>query len=206
MGIRVLWALALSVQGCASGTLRRLHHKLRAAQVADQRLQGGPIKAFGHDHLVSANMISGCLLFNEKTLVDSSVDLIVHAASLRVIDPGESDEDRRQVQNTMAGKDVLDAEKYPEIRFTSTRVRQKNKIGGHWEIILEGILTIHGVEKSISLQLQLSAKDSELRAEGEVSFLQTDFGITPIKVGEGAVKVKNRVRIHFDVVADKSRL
>jgi hypothetical protein len=31
--------------------------------------------------------------------------------------------------------------------------------------------------------------------------LQTDFGITPIKIGGGAVKVKNKVRVRFDVVA-----
>jgi len=32
---------------------------------------------------------------------------------------------------------------------------------------------------------------------------QTDFGITPIKVGGGSVKVKNKVRIRFELVAEK---
>jgi hypothetical protein len=41
-----------------------------------------------------------------------------------------------------------------------------------------------------------------LSAEGDVSLLQTDFGITPIKVGGGAVKVKDKIRMRFDVVAD----
>jgi polyisoprenoid-binding protein YceI len=163
----------------------------------------GLFKAFGHDHLVSANAISGRVKFNEKVLEKSSIELTVKATSLTVIDPGESDTDRRQVQSTMAGKDVLDSEKYPEIWFTSTGVKKGKKTEEGPEIILEGRLTLHGVEKPISLPVSLTTKDGEIRAEGEASLLQTDFGITPIKVGGGAVKVKNKVRIRFDVVADK---
>ena len=163
----------------------------------------GLLKAFGHDHLISANKISGRVLFNEEMLEDSSADLTVEATSLRVIDPGESDKDRRKVQETMAGKDVLDEERFPVIRFTSTRVKQVKKTHDGWEVTLEGVLSLHGVEKPISLPLHVSAKDGELRAEGEASLLQTDFGITPIKVGGGSVKVKNKVRIRFELVAEK---
>jgi polyisoprenoid-binding protein YceI len=130
---------------------------------------------------------------------------MVEATSLNVIDPGESDKDRRQVQSTMAGKDVLDEERFPEIRFTSTHVKQGRKTDKGWEITLQGTLTLHGVEKEISLPLQFDARDGTLHAEGEASLLQTDFGIVPIKVAGGSVKVKNKVRIHFDVVADRSR-
>jgi polyisoprenoid-binding protein YceI len=163
----------------------------------------GLFKAFGHDHLVSANTISGRVRFNEKTLENSSIELTVKATSLTVIDPGESDTDRRQVQSTMAGKNVLDSEKYPEIRFTSTGVKAGKKTEEGLEVILEGRLTLHGVEKPISLPVRLTMRDGEIRAEGEAPLLQTDFGITPIKVGGGTVKVKNKIRIRFDVVADK---
>jgi polyisoprenoid-binding protein YceI len=70
--------------------------------------------------------------------------------------------------------------------------------------MMEGRLTLHGIEKSISIPLHLSATDGELRTRGEASLLQTDFGIAPIKVGGGTVKVKNLVRVRFDVVADAS--
>jgi polyisoprenoid-binding protein YceI len=163
----------------------------------------GLLKAFGHDHLISANKISGRVLFNEKMLEDSSADLTVEATSLSVIDPGESDKDRRKVQETMAGKDVLDEERFPVIRFTSTRVKQVKKTHDGWEVTLEGALSLHGVEKPISLPLHIIAKDGELRAEGEASLLQTDFGITPIKVGGGSVRVKNKVRVRFNLAAEK---
>jgi len=165
----------------------------------------GLLKAFGHDHLISADMLSGRVLFNAEMLEDSSVDLTVEEASLRVIEPGVSESDRQQIQSTMAGKAVLDEQSFPAIRFTSTRVMREKKTSDGWDLTLEGSLTLHGVPKSISLPLHLSEEDGELRAYGEVSILQTDFGISPIKVGGGAVKVKNRIRIRFDVVADKRR-
>lgn len=162
----------------------------------------GVFKAFGHNHSISANNISGRVTFNQEMLAASSVDLAVQAASLSVIDLGESDSDRRQVQGTMAGKEVPDAQQYPEIRFTSTRVTAERKTDEGWEIRVEGKLSLHGIEKSISLPLHLTAKDGQLRAGGEASLLQTDFGIAPLKVGSGTVKVKNLVRIRFDVEAD----
>jgi len=69
-------------------------------------------------------------------------------------------------------------------------------------VTLEGRLALHGVERRIILQIRLATRGRELRAEGEISSLQTDFGITPIRVGWGTVKVKDQVRIRFDVVAD----
>jgi polyisoprenoid-binding protein YceI len=51
--------------------------------------------------------------------------------------------------------------------------------------MLEGRLTLHGVEKPINLQIRLTTRGRELRAEGDVSLLQGDFGITPIRVGGG---------------------
>jgi polyisoprenoid-binding protein YceI len=132
---------------------------------------------------------------------NSSIDLTVKADLLTVVDPGESDTDRRQVQSTMAGKDVLDTERYPEIHFTSTSERGK-KTGDGWEVMLEGRLSLHGVEKPISLPIRLNKRAGELSAVGDVSLLQTDFGITPIKVGGGTGKVKDKIRIHLDVVAD----
>ena len=40
-----------------------------------------------------------------------------------------------------------------------------------------------------------------LIAGGETSLLQTDFGITPIKVAGGSVRVKNKVRVRFNLAA-----
>jgi polyisoprenoid-binding protein YceI len=71
--------------------------------------------------------------------------------------------------------------------------------------LLEGRLALHGVEKPIGLPIRLSKGAGELSAKGDVSLLQTDFGVTPVRVGGGTVKVKDKIRIRFDVVADALR-
>jgi polyisoprenoid-binding protein YceI len=161
----------------------------------------GAFKMFGHDHLIVANEISGQVQFDPQKMEDSAVHLKVLAKSLTAVDPGESEKDRRDVQATMTGEKVLDVAKFPEIVFTSTRVSAVKKTADGWELTLAGKLNIHGVEKPVSFPLRVRAAAGELRAQGEVSVLQTDHGITPIKVGGGSVKVKDKLKISFTIVA-----
>jgi polyisoprenoid-binding protein YceI len=163
----------------------------------------GAFKMFGHDHLIVAREISGQVQFDPQKLEDSAVHLKVSAKSLTAVDPGESDKDRADVQATMLGEKVLDAAKFPEIIFTSTRVSAVKKNGDGWELTLAGTLNLHGVEKPISFPLRVHADASLVRAQGEVSVLQTDHGITPIKVGGGSVKVKDKLKISFTIVATR---
>jgi polyisoprenoid-binding protein YceI len=163
----------------------------------------GAFKMFGHDHLIVAKGISGQVQFDPQKLEDSAVHLKVSAKSLTAVDPGESDKDRGDVQATMLGEKVLDVAKFPEIVFTSTRVSAVKKIADGWELTLAGTLNLHGVEKPISFPLRVHADAGQMRAQGEVSVLQTDHGITPIKVGGGSVKVKDKLKISFTIVATR---
>src|SRR4051812_45801718 len=72
--------------------------------------KAGVLSAFGHDHEIRAPIASAS--------VDPEahrVELRVDAAALRVQDPKASDKDRAEIQKTMLGPEVLDAERYPEI-------------------------------------------------------------------------------------------
>ncbi len=163
----------------------------------------GAFKIFGHDHLIVAKGISGQVQFDPQNMEDSTVHLKVSANSLTAVDPGESEKDRKDVQATMTGERVLDVAKFPEIVFTSTRVSAVKKTADGWELTLGGKLNLHGVEKLVSFPLRVPAAAGELRAQGEVSILQTDYGITPLKVGGGSVKVKDKLKISFTIVATK---
>ena len=161
----------------------------------------GFLKAFGHDHLVGANHFSGQVQFNEHRVEDSSVTFSVETASLVVVDPGESEKDRNEVQATMVGPKVLDAKNNPEIRFVSTGVRAVRKDAASTELTLDGILRLHGVEKPVTVPLRLHVDKDKLEVEGAVFLLQSDFGIVPVKVAGGGVRVKDRLKIRFTIVA-----
>jgi len=64
---------------------------------------------------------------------------------------------------------------------------------GQWKV--EGDLTLHGVTKSISLIVK-RAGDAYT---AHTILKQTDFGIKPVTVGGGMIKVKNEVEIDFQI-------
>jgi polyisoprenoid-binding protein YceI len=164
----------------------------------------GAFKVFGHDHLIAAKQVSGQAQFNPKKVDQSFVTLEIPTKSVTVVDPGESEKDRNEVQATMEGEKVLDIAKFPDITFTSSSVSAAKKTSDGWELTLAGKLNLHGVEKPVSFPLRVNADANELHGQGEISVLQTDYGITPVKVGGGAVKVKDKLKITFTIVARKN--
>ncbi|HLZ90483.1 MAG TPA: YceI family protein [Candidatus Acidoferrum sp.] len=163
----------------------------------------GAFKAFGHGHVIAAKELSGQVQFDPQKIDQSAVRLKFPTKSITVVDPGESEKDRHAVQETMTSEKVLDVAKFPEITFTSSSISAAKKISDGWELTLAGKLSLHGVDKSVSFPLRLHAEAGQLRGEGELSILQTDYGITPVKVGGGAVKVKDQLKITFTIVAHK---
>lgn len=120
------------------------------------------------------------------------VELRVDVRRMRVLDPNLSPEKRSQVQEKMLSPDVLDPDRYPQITFRSTSVEEKN--GNN--ISVNGDLTLHGQTRPINV----SVVRTQSHYRGSETFKQTDFGIKPISIGGGTIKVKDEVRIDFDIV------
>jgi len=123
----------------------------------------------------------------------TSVSFVVPVAQMTVLDPQSSADRRSQVQAKMLGPDVLDSARYPTIEFKSTSIEGSADKG--WSV--SGLLALHGTVRPIVV----SATESGGHFHGTVWLKQTDFGISPITLVGGTVKVKNDVRIDFDIVA-----
>ena len=153
--------------------------------------KSGFLSAFGHNHEIQAPIQSGQV----KESGDLSVVLRVDAPKLRVLDPEASESTRAQIQETMLGPQVLDADRFPEIRFRSTEIEPK----GLEQWIVHGNLTLHGRERPVSFAVVL--KGDHYR--GSVPLKQTDFGMKPVTVAGGTVKVKDEVKIEFEIALMK---
>jgi polyisoprenoid-binding protein YceI len=162
----------------------------------------GFLKAFGHDHVISATELSGQIQLAQPNVTQSSVTFVVETSSLAVVDPAEAEKDRNEVQSTMLGDKVLDAARYPQIRFTSSGVRSVTQKEGVMELQIEDTLRLHGVEKRVTVPVQLRMIGGNLTADGELPLLQSNYGIAPIKVGGGAVRVKDKLKLSFHIVAE----
>jgi polyisoprenoid-binding protein YceI len=163
----------------------------------------GVFKAFGHNHLIIAKQMSGGVQFDSKKIESSTVNLKVETKSLTVSPQSEPEKDRQDVQTTMSGEKALDVAKYPEIVFSSTGVSAVKTTEDGWTLTLSGNLKLHGAEKPVRLPVTLHVNGNQLRAQGTVSLLQTDYGIKPVKAGGGAVTVKDELKISFEIVATK---
>jgi polyisoprenoid-binding protein YceI len=148
----------------------------------------GLFSAFGHDHEIQAPITEGS--FSED---NPAVELKVDARQLKVLDKDVSSEDRAKVQETMLGPQVLDSQKFPEISFKSTQV---DRLGnGKWSV--HGVLMLHGQTRAVDVQVEGQSG----HYQGWAKLKQKDFGMTPVSVAGGTVKVKDEVRIEFDIVA-----
>jgi polyisoprenoid-binding protein YceI len=153
--------------------------------------KSGFLSTFGHNHEIQAPIQSGQV----KESGSPSVEIRVDSRKLRVLDPEASDSTKAQIQETMLGTQVLDCDHFPEIRFQSTAVEPKGP--DHW--IVHGNLGLHGKDHPITFEVTL--KDDRYR--GSAALKQTDFGITPVSVAGGTVKVKDEVKVDFDIALVK---
>jgi polyisoprenoid-binding protein YceI len=146
--------------------------------------KGGMFSAFGHEHEIAAPVLAGSVRGQE------AVEFMVDARQMKVADADLSDKDRAEIQKTMLGAEVLDVERFPEIKFRSTGVERGNN---EWRV--RGELTLHGQTRPIVV----TVKQAGERYSGTSTFKQTDFGIKPVSVGGGAVKVKDEVTVRFEI-------
>ena len=150
--------------------------------------KSGLFSAFAHDHEIEAPIMQGSTNMSTKP----SVELRLDARKLRVLDPKLSPKNRADVQKTMEGPQVLDSNRFSEISFHSTAVESKGK--EHWTV--HGTLTLHGQSSPVSVDVNLRNG----HYLGSARLKQRAFGITPVSIAGGTVKVKDEVEVEFDIV------
>src|SRR5689334_5281321 len=176
----ISWAVLLASTGAATAQ----HHTIdtQTSVVTVRVYRTGVFSAFAHDHQIAAPLAAGS--------VDAAahrVELHIDARALRVRDPGVSDKDRNEIQTTMLGPQVLDVTQYPEIVFRSTAAESAGT--GSWNI--RGNLMLHGQTRPVTVDVIEKAG----HYSGRAALKQTDFGIKPIRIAGGTVRVKDEVHI-----------
>ncbi len=161
----------------------------------------GLLSAFGHNPTIAIRDVKGEARFNPAAVEQSSLHLVVRADSLSLTD-NVSDKDRRDIETEMRDN-VLQTSKYREIIYDSSSAAVQNNADGQIDVILQGELTLRGVTHSQKVPARIVVTGDMLRAFGEFSLRQTDYGIKPVSAVGGGLKVKDEVKFSFDIVARK---
>jgi polyisoprenoid-binding protein YceI len=160
-----------------------------------------------HDHVMEATEISGQVEYDAARPEASSVVVEARTASLRVDEPAArrrlgvegdlSDSQRADVGKAMRSPEQLDVARYPTIRFVSTRV----VTDGEGRLRVTGQLTLRGVTREVSFPATVGLESGALRGRATLTLLQSSFGYRPYSAVLGAIRNKDEISLHIDLVA-----
>ena len=107
----------------------------------------------------------------------------------------------RTIQKRMLSSEVLDAAKYPQIKFTTTAIKAQRP----GQLQVTGNMQIHGRLHPVTVQVRYRSDGKKTEFDGEFTIRQTEYGIKPESVAGGTIRVKDSVSIKFHVVTTASQ-
>jgi polyisoprenoid-binding protein YceI len=160
--------------------------------------RAGLLARLGHDHVVASRQVRGYVApdAGHADLEFRLDEMTVDEAALRreaLLDTQPSEEDIAGTRTNMLTR-VLDAERYPVVRLRAESLQ------GHPDR-LHLTVTLHGVTRSYTLPARLERLPGRVRASGEMELRQSDFGIKPLAVLGGALRVEDVLLVRFDLLA-----
>lgn len=161
--------------------------------------RGGLAWFKGHSHHLAVRDFQGTAELNLDALNPASLEMSVKADSLEETDAVFTAQ-QKGIINKELDEIVLEAAKFPEIKFKSTSVTGRIE-QGRFIVRIKGDLTLHGVTRSIEIPATVSVEGDTIRAVGTFEIDRKDFNVNATEAFHGLVKVKHDVKFEFDIVA-----
>jgi polyisoprenoid-binding protein YceI len=164
------------------------------------------VAAFSVRHMTVTNVrgqfnnITGTVEFDQAVPARSSVTAEIEVASITT--------GNRKRDDHLLSADFFDAAKYPKITFKSTKIEGT---GGN-RARISGELTIHGVARSVSMEVEYFGPVKSPEGLGgettsgfsaSLTINRQDFDVKwNVPLGGGALMVGNDILINLDIEAD----
>jgi len=165
----------------------------------------GPLRRFGHNHVISHQNISGTVLTTQNPL-DSMItlelqvtDFEVDNASLRKIEGADfekkvSQKDIDGTRVNMLAENLLDAKKFPIIKVFSSSID-----GNFPNVNVKAVITIKGEEHNINVPSTIEIDDKSFVARGYLEVTHGDLGLTPFSAAGGALTVRDLLVLKYEI-------
>lgn len=178
----------------------------RASEVRLLVYRAGPLARFGHNHVVIGS-VRGEIRAADSA-ARSGFRLTVPVSSLKVDDPSARAEEggdfaaevspqaRQATRENMLGSELLDVERYPEIRIDSVSL-----VGPRWGPTVVARTTLHGATRDLRFPAAVVQAGDRLTVIAGFTVRQSDFGISPYSALNGGLKVGDAIDVRIRVVA-----
>jgi polyisoprenoid-binding protein YceI len=140
--------------------------------------------------------LKGTIWLNEANPVESGVEVDIDAASIQT---GVEQRDQH-----LRSPDFLEVEKFPQITFKSTKVEPE----GHDKAKVSGDLTIHGVPRPVTLEVEITGRGKNPRGNEVIGFdarttiNRKDFGLGwNVALEAGGVLVGDNLKVELSAEA-----
>ncbi len=189
-------------QAAAAGTIVLNVDPGRSLIVATVR-RGGPLARLGHDHVVASHAISGAMApaAGRADFGFRLDQMVVDEAPLRAqagLDTVPSADAIAGTRHNMLTR-VLDAARYPEVTLQVKAPTRPSALNPA-QTVAELSVTLHGVTRTLAAPLLLEQRADGLVASGSFTLRQSDFGITPLAVMNGAMTVQDTLELRYRIV------
>ncbi len=158
----------------------------------------GLLSALGHSPTIRIRDFQGEVRYVPDSLEGAGLSLSIDVRSLSVQDQ-ISDNDRREMERQM-NEEVLETTRFPEIVYECSRV---SGTGG--TVTLEGQLSMHGVTRNEPVEARFYTMGNLLKAAGEFTVRQTDYDIKLVSAVAGTLRLKDELKLAFDIAARKQQ-
>ncbi|MGD2129517.1 MAG: hypothetical protein PVJ17_09445 [Lysobacterales bacterium] len=164
--------------------------------------RSGPLAGFGHDHVVRIDDAEGYLMLG-AALENARGDIRFGVETLRIdeardrerygLDTQPDDEDIEGTRENLLGH-VLDPSRWPAIELQLSEFRREPEgFSAQVRFFVDG--AVHSARESF----QLEHDSGRVVASGEFPVLQTDLGLIPFSALGGALRVADRLVVHFEI-------
>jgi polyisoprenoid-binding protein YceI len=165
----------------------------------------GPLKRFGHHHVISHHEISGTVDVAQDPL-ESSFSLQLAVADLVVDDPdqraleGEAfegevpEEDIEGTRGNMLGERLLNGEQHPLIRIRSNSIE-----GSMPDVDIVATFDVKGIEQTVTIPASIQLTDDSFTASGELELTHDAFGLSPFTAMGGALSVRDLLVLKYRI-------
>jgi len=165
----------------------------------------GPLKRFGHHHVISHHGISGTVEVAPDPL-DSTFMLEITVADLDVDNPdtraleGEDFEEevpQKDIDGTranMLGEKLLHGEEFPTIQLQSSAIE-----GSMPDVNIVTTLIVKGMEHTVSFPASIELTDDSFVATGQIEIMHGELGLSPFTAMGGALSVRDLLVLKYEI-------
>ena len=170
-----------------------------ASRFTVQAFATGLLSAFGHNPRIEIRDYDAEIHCVAGTFDQASVRVTIRTSNLEVLEEMKRD-DRRKLEQEMYER-VLDVKHFPTAVYEANDIRVQNATADLFRAEVNGELSFHGVTQRQPLQANVTVMDNTLRIAGEFSLQQSVYGIKPMSLAAGTLRLKDELKFRFDLVA-----